>query len=757
MADNFQVIGRRLPRLDARIKACGEAKYTADIQLAGMLVGAVVHSPYPHARIRGIDVTRAGRVKGVRSIITGQDTIKAKFGPMGPDEEGLAVDKVRYIGEPVAAIAAVDEDSLWEAMEAIAVDYEVLPPVFTPEQALAEGAPVLHEATPNNLSARIGREWGDIAKGFAQSDLIMENTFHTKPQVHCSLEPHAAVADYKDGTLILWSTTQGPFSLRIDLSQALGLPESRIRVIKPPVGGGFGGKRELTGTDFAASVIAMRTGRPVRMVYDREEEFYATRQRHAVEIKLKLGMAKDGRLLAKDCFCMFDGGAYRTNGPGVVAAAARVLMTVFPSPHGKFLGLRPYTNNPVSSAFRGFGGLQVRFAEESLMDMMCRKLGLDPVAVRLLNAVRVGQLLPNGFTPISCGLDECIRQASQLANYSFMDNKLPQNQGIGFACEDYISSARSYAPPDCSGAVVEMNLDGTVKLFTGSADIGQGSETTLAQIAAEVLGVTLDKIKITAADTMLTPVDEMGTYASRVTFVAGNAVKDAAEKARDQLACFQAEKWECAPGDLIFKNNKISHIENAKEIPLAEALNAYLYQKRRHVMALGDYDPGTVRPDFVTGQGYYSPTYSYGAQGATVQLDPETGRVKVTQVVSVEDCGRAINPMALEGQAEGSIVCGIGMGLLEERLLDRGVTLNPSLLEYKIPTILEAPEVISEVVETIDPLGPFGAKGVSEGYQVPTAPAVLNALEAASGLRIMDLPGNPEKVWQAIHSRRKEQ
>ncbi|MDP2646161.1 MAG: xanthine dehydrogenase family protein molybdopterin-binding subunit [Desulfobacterales bacterium] len=749
----YEIIGKSIPRVEGPAKATGEALYTADIRLPGMLVGRILHSPYPHARILNVNTDRARRVPGVRAVVAGRDTLGVKVGQLGADEPAMAVDKVRYLGEAVAAVAARDEDAAEEALELLQVDYEPLPAVFDVDSALKSGAPVVHDDTPGNVSVQIKRQWGNLEEGFAQSDLVMEDTFTTQSVVHCSLEPHAALAEYAGGQLTLWSTTQGPFYIRKDLAQALGMPEGDLRVIKPHLGGGFGGKRELTATDFAAALLAIHSGRPVRVLFDREEEFYAGRQRHPMKIKLKIGMNRDGLLKAKDCLAMVDGGAYKSRGVGVVMAAADTLVTLLKAPNVQYLGVRAYTNNPVSGAFRGFGLLQIRYAEECLLDMMAVELGLDRAEVRLKNAVQVGDKLPNGITVNSCGLSECIRKATASAGYKAHTENKMRNTGMGLACEDYVSGFRLFPEPDTSAAKIEVEPDGLVKLFTGSSDIGQGSDTTLAQIAAEVLGVSMKNIKVIAADTQVTPLD-LGTYASRLTFIAGNAVKKAAEGARNQLAEFLAKKWACRPEQLLFRQDEISLPETEHKIPLAQAAAMFLYEERKHVVALEEYDSGMERPDFMTGYGQGALAYSYGAQVAHVRVEPETGRVKVLSVSSAEDCGRAINPMSLEGQAEGSIACGTGMTLLEERFLDRGITLNPSLLEYKIPTIWEAPPVISEVVETIDPNGPFGAKGVSEGYQVPTAPAITNAVTDAIGVRIKELPLSPEKIWKIMGGKR---
>lgn len=753
---HYSVIGRRTPRTDAPEIVTGEAKYTVDIVLPGMLRGRILRSPLPHARIAAIHAEKAGAVRGVLAVITGADTLKQKYGYRASnyDEYGLAVGKVRYVGEQVAAVAAVDEDAAEEALSLIEVEYEELPAVFSPEEAMREGAPVIHDEAPNNVSYAPRFHWGNVEEGFAASDCVREDTFVTQAQIHCSMEPHAAVAEFAGGRLTLWSTTQGPYALRKDLALTLGLAEGNIRVIKPRMGGGFGGKREMFASDFCAALLAMKTGRPVKIVYSRTEEFIASRQRHPMVITIRTGYAKDGTLRAKDCTVIADGGAYNSRGPGILSYAGASLASLYRIPHVRYAGYHVYTNNPVGGAFRGYGSLQVRFADESQMDLIAEELGMDPLDVRLKNVVESGDTTASGKKITSCGIKECLLKVAGESGWHQKRRKKQYGRGIGIACNDYVSALRSLYEYDSSSALVRPNEDGTVDFFTGASDIGQGSDTTLAQIVAEELGVLLEKINVVAADTRMGVMD-LGSYASRVTFVAGNAAKKAAADARQQLFQHLARHWSVPQEKISCREGAIS-VRGRDDLSLsfAEAIAQLLRKEGVFVVGRGYYDAPSEMVDYRTGYGNSSPAYSYGAQVAEVEVDMKTGQVKVLQVVAASDCGRAINPMALEGQAEGAIVCGLGMALAEDRLSEGGRTMNPTFLEYKVPTSGEAPVIRSYPIETIDPEGPFGAKGVCEGFQVPTAPAVANALFDATGIRFTELPITSEVVWRALKSRK---
>ena len=748
----FSTIGQRAPRVDAPQIVRGEAQYTVDLALPGMLTGLILRSPVPHARIKSIDTARARALHGVMAILTGEDTLGLKYGyrASSADEYALALGKVRYVGEEVAVVAARDRDTAEAALSLIDVDYEILPAVFDPREAMAEGAPLVHEATAGNVSYKPCFDWGNVDEGFAASDYIREDSFSTQPQIHCSMEPHAAIAQFVGGFLTVWSTTQGPYALRKDLALTLGIPEGKIRVVKPRMGGGFGGKREMFASDFCAALVAMKTARPVRIVYSRAEEFIATRQRHPMFITLKTGVKKDGTIMAKECVVVADGGAYNSRGPGILSYAGATLASLYRVPHVRYTGYHVYTNKPVGGAFRGYGSLQVRFADETQMDMIAEVLGIDPLEMRLNNIVATGDTTVHGRRITSCGIRECLEKVAEVSGWREKRLLNKPGYGIGIACNDYVSAMRSLYEYDSSSALVRPNEDGTVDLYTGASDIGQGSDTTLAQIVAEELALPLEKIHVVAADTQ-TGVMDLGSYASRVTFVAGNAALRAAQDLKTQLFRHLSAFWTVEPDQLVSCDGMIFATGRPDlSLTFAAAVLQILNKEGHFVIGRGYYDAPSEMVDYKTGYGNTSPSYSYGAQVVEVQVDVKTGQTKVLRVVAASDCGRVINPLSLEGQAEGSIVCGLGMTLLEDRYTEEGKTLNPHFLGYQIPTAMEAPEMESFPIETIDPEGPFGAKGVSEGYQVPTAPAIANAIYDATGIRFTELPITPERIWQAI-------
>ena len=751
----FSIIGQRAPRVDAGQIVMGEAQYTVDVALPGMLTGMVLRSPVPHARIRGIDTSRARALPGVMAVLTGKDTLGKKYGYRAEtaDECALATDKVRYVGEQVAAVAARDRDIAEEALSLIEVDYEVLPAVFDPREAMAPGAPLVHEATAGNVSFTPRFNWGNVEEGFAASDHIREDSFSTQPQIHCSMETHAAVAQFVGGFLTVWSTTQGPYALRKDLALTLGIPEGRIRVVKPRMGGGFGGKREMFASDFCAALLAMKTARPVRIVYSRAEEFIATRHRHPMFITLKTGYKKDGTIMAKDCVVVADGGAYNSRGPAILSHAGASLASLYRVPHVRYMSYHVYTNNPVSGAFRGFGSLQARFAEESQLDMIAEELGMDPLELRLKNVVATGDTTIHGHKITSCGIRECLEKVAEVSGWREKRLLKKPGYGIGIACNEYVCAMRSFYEYDSSSAIVRPNEDGTVDFFTGASDIGQGSDTALAQIVAEELALPLEKIHVVAADTQTGAMD-LGSYASRVTFVAGNAALRAAQDLKSQLFRHLSKCWTVEQDTLACCAGKITATGRPElSLTFAEAVCSILNKEGNFVIGRGFYDSPSEMLDYKTGCGNTSASYSYGAQVVEVEVDAKTGQTKVLRVVAASDCGRVINPLGLEGQAEGSIVCGLGMTLLEDRNTEEGKTLNPHFLGYQIPTAMEAPEMESFPIETIDPEGPFGAKGVSEGYQVPTAPAIVNAIYAATGIRFKELPITPERLWRALNKK----
>lgn len=752
MISTYATVGRGVPRVDGRVKVTGEAIYCADIYLKGMLQGKILRSPYPHAKIINIDTSKAKKLPGVRAVITGADTIGIKYGPFLPDEHPVAVDKVRYIGDRVAAVAADTVDIAEEALELTKVDYEILPAVFDPFEAMKPGAPRIHDHAENNISYGSVFQWGQPVDALLDiCEVVLEDNFKTHSQIHGYLEPHCSVATCdQNGNITLWASTQGPYYLKLDLIKTLGIPEDKIRIIKPAVGGGFGGKRDVIEPSFCAILLSKQTGRPVKVEYSREEEFTATRHRHSMNIRLKVGVRKDGRLIFFDCNNVVDNGAYNSRGPAITVYAGQALASLYRVRGVRYDCKLVYTNTSSGGAFRGYGNLQMRFALESMIDTVAKEIGMDPLELRLINAIQAGETTLDKKKVTSCGLSECIQAVAISSSWHEKRKKSGRLHGVGIACYDYVSGFKGFFTHDSSSASVKINDDGSVNLFTGASDIGQGSDTTLCQIVAEVLGIDINHVKIFSADTEVTPLD-MGSYASRVTFIAGNAVKLAAMDARQRLAEFIADELEARTDDIQFEGGRV-FIKGRpdKGFNFEEAAKLALNKKGLIIMGTGSYDPPSEPLNFKTGEGNISPAYSYGAQIAEVEVDPETGFVRVIKVYTASDCGFAINPLSLEGQAEGSIVCGQGMTIFERPFLDSGKVLNPSFLDYHIPTSMDAPEINTILVETIDTLGPFGAKGVSEGYQVPTAPAIANAVYHATGIRIKEIPIREEEILDGL-------
>jgi 4-hydroxybenzoyl-CoA reductase subunit alpha len=599
----------------------------------------------------------------------------------------------------------------------------------------------------------VNRATGDVEAGFAEAGHVREDTFSTQGQAHTPLETHAALASYEpSGKLTLWSTTQSPYMMAKNLARTLGIREGDIRVIKPHLGGGFGVKHQMLSLDFSAALLSMRTGRPVKFVYKRDEEFCTTRQRHPMSVTLKTGIKKDGTLVAKDCVNVGDSGAYNSHGVLIIGRAGAQLSLVYDVPNFQYKGYLVYTNNPVGGAFRGFGNLQARFADESQMDLLAADLGLDPVEIRLRNARQPDEVTPHGWKVTSCGLSDCIQEATDRIGWKEKRGKLPFGRGVGVGTGAYYSGSRYVH--DTSGAYVRLMEDGSVGLITGAPDIGQGSDTALAQIVAEELGVRLEDIRVTSADSELSPVDE-GAFASRVTFVAGNAVKLAAADAKLQLLEKTADLLEVHKDDLQVRDGQI-FVAGKPDLGMTvgEAVTAIMKADRGgNILGRGNYAPDVEKLNPETGAGNISGAYSFGAQAAEVDVDLRTGRVNVLRMTAAIDCGKPLNPMAVEGQMEGSIAMGLGWALSEDFVRVEGRTLNASFLDYHIPRTENMPPMEIILVETQDPLGPFGAKGMSEGSMLPTAPAIVNAVEDAIGVRITDLPITPEKILRALERR----
>ncbi len=756
----YATVGKGIPRVDGPAKVTGDAIYTADIYLKGMLHGKILRSPYPHARILHIDTTKALKLTGVRAVVTGADTSRVKYAQSMktkvPDKAFIALDKVRYIGDEIAAVAADDIDTAEEALELIRVEYEVLPAVFDPFEAMKPGAPLIHEHAQGNISRPLLYQWGEpVDELLDDCDVVLEDSFKTHSQVHAYMEPNCSVATWdQNENVTVWASTQGPYTHKKELVTALGIPEHKIRVIVPAVGGGFGGKRHVVEPSVAAALLSKKSGRPVKIEYTREEEFTATRHRHPMNIHLRIGTRKDGKFLFFDAENIVDNGAYNDSGPSVTLYAGHALTTNYLVKGVRYNAKLVYTNNSYGGSYRGYGNLQMRFCLESMVDMLAEKLNVDAAELRLINAVKENDALVCKSRVTSCGLRECIREVVKSSNWKEKKQNPGKLRGVGIACHEYACGARWHYPHDSSSASVRIDDDGSVRLFTGALDIGQGSDTTLCQIVAEVLGIEMGQVKIFSADSEIAPMD-LGTYASRLTFIAGNAAKMAATDARNQLAEVVAEALETTPENIEFRNNRVQWAGNPdRGFSFLGAVKLALNSKGLIVMGRGSYDAPSEVADFEKGEGKFSAAYSFGSQVVEVEVNPDTGSVRLIKVHSAADCGFAINPLSLDGQCHGSISHAQGMTLLERPFVHDGNILNPSFLDYHIPTAMDVADIDSILVETIDPEGPFGAKGVSEGYQVPTAPAIANAIYHATGIRIKEIPVRPEDIIKGLEGRR---
>ena len=762
MEKELNVVGTRVPMLDAAQKVKGTALFTDDLVLSGMLHGKVLRSPVPHAKILHIDTSRAEKLPGVKGVVSGRDIPDRMYGivPMAKDEHALAREKVRYIGDDVAAVCAIDPEIAEEALGLITVDYEELPAVFDPLEAAKEGAPVIHEGVKNNTSFFIKKEFGDVEKALAECDDIFEHSFYSQAVNHAPLEPHAALAQYDplNGQLTVWSSTQIPFFLRRNLSNTLQLAESKVRIIKPKVGGGFGQKIDMFAKDFCAAWFAIHLGKPVKFVYEREEIFISTRQRHPMYITVKTGVKKDGTILAQKFQAVADGGAYNSTAPTMIALSCFFLMIPYRVPNLIYEGSHVYTNKPVGGAMRGHGIPQARFAVERQLDIIADRIGVDPAEIRIKNSIHAGAPHPAGFVINTCGFSESVKKAADAIGWQEKRGKLPLGKGVGLAGASFPSGVSNMSHIS-SGAVVQLGRDGAVNVLTGAADIGQGAETVIGQIVAEELGVLIEDIRVTAADTGITPLDP-GTFGSGVTVRAGNAARLAAISAKQKLFQFVAEKLEANAADLVAKDRQI-FVKGSpdKGLTLAQALKGYQYADMpMPIVGRGSWmAPASEPTTLFKEDGNFAPNYSFMTQAAEVEVDLHTGRVKLLKMVTAHDCGRPINPMLVEGQLEGSVVGGMGQALYEDVIVEKGQVMNPSFLDYGFPTFLEMPEIEAIEVKTDDPIGPFGAKEAGEGTQLSPAPAIVNAVYDAIGIDFMELPITPEKILAALAEKKKKE
>lgn len=755
----FSVIGRRLPKVNAWAHLTGSAKYADDIALPRMLYGRLLRSTQAHARIRSIDTSAAERHPGVVAIVTGAD-MPEKMGimPSTQDETALAVDRVRYIGEPVAAVAATTEDAAFDALSLIRVEYEPLEPIFTIEEALEREDVKIHDSAKRaNVFKEVHLSFGDLDAGFAAAEHTRDDWYFFEGNTHAPIESHSAVASADgDGKVTLWTSTQVPHYLHRELEKVLGLPRTHIRVIATPNGGAFGGKSDPFAHEFAACLLALRTKRPVKFTLDREEVFYAHRGRHPVKLRLRAGVRGDGELTAVHLQTWLDGGAYASYGIATTYYTGALLTVTYRIPAYKFDGVRVYTNKPPCGPKRGHGTTQPRWAFECTLDKIATDLGLDPLDYRRRILQPAHSRTVNGLRITSMGLGQCLDAAAERTDFTSKHRRLPRGKGTGLAGSAYISGAGLpiyWNELPHSGATVKIDRGGGVTVSCGTSEIGQGSDHMLATITAEALGVLPEDVHVVSGDTSLTPVD-LGSYSSRVTFMAGNAVKSAACTLREQLLAVAGERlgvpverMHCASRRVFDREDPSRSLSFVEAANLAEARYGTLsaagsYTPPRGIG--GDYKGAGVGP---------TPAYSYQAAVAEVSIDLETGVLTVDRIVTAHDCGRVLNPANVEGQIEGSAYMGYGEIIGEEQVFRGGLHKKPSLLDYKLPTTLDTPVLEAIAIESVDAEGPFGAKEAGEGPLNPVIPAIANAVFDAIGVRFDETPITPEKVLDALGKR----
>jgi CO/xanthine dehydrogenase Mo-binding subunit len=721
------------------------------MKLPKLLYGKILRSSLPHAQIVRIRVEAAKNLPGVKAVITGDDTPKKNGGPIIADEPILAIEKVRYLGDEVAAVAAEDEETAEKALELIEVEYEELPAVYHPETAMEPGAPNIHDG--GNVATHFEYERGDVGLGFAESDYVFENCYDTQIQHQGYLEPRACLASADaSGRVTVWGGFQSIFLMRRWLAAVLNMSESKVRVVQPYTGGGFGGKITSSKAPIAA-LLALKTGRPVKIVNSREDEFRAGRPRSPGIIQQKIGVKKDGSLIARQVKVIVDCGAYAGHAPAIARTMAMRAESVYRVSHLKGEGFAVYTNKTPTGAQRGFGVPEGTFALETMVDEIAEALDLDPLELRLKNTIEAGEVTPHGLKIGSCGLRECLVKVTESARWKERQTKKRKSHGFGLACGISTAGYRAIFDYDGSNALVKVEPDGRIILFTGESDTGSGAWSGLCQIVAEELGAAFEDVQISAGDTEVAPYC-LGSYAARTTFIGGNAVKAAAADAREQLFKVVGELLEANPDDLEARQSKV-YVKGApsRSISFAEASAASIYRKQgKPILGIGAYDPPTEMPDSKTLYGNVSPSYPFCSHVAEVEVDRATGEVKLLSIFAADDVGRAINPSSIEGQMHGCASQMFGFSLMEDMRFEKGNIINANLMDYKMPVAPDMPVIESTIVESLEPLGPYGAKSASEATSPGVPAAIANAIYNAVAVRIRSLPITPEKILKTLES-----
>ncbi|MCP4868890.1 MAG: molybdopterin-dependent oxidoreductase [Proteobacteria bacterium] len=758
--DGFNIIGQRVPLLDARCKVTGQTVYCDDIQLPGMLICKIWRSPWAYARIDSIDTSKAEALPGVHGVMVGTE-LPIKFGvlPISQDETALAVDKVRHLGEGVVAVAADTEAIANAALELVDVQVTELPAFLKKQDSvrdLREGEEKIHEHIrfENNIHKRVKQSFGGPEEAFAAADYVAEGSFEFKAVTHAFTEPIAAIAHWTpDQRMVLWTSQQVPHYTHKAVAKVLELPMHQIRVIKPAVGGGFGGKSDPFPHEMVVCHLARKIGRPIKMLFDREEVFFSNHGRHPTATTAKMALGKDGNIKALEIDALIDGGAFGSF--GVVTSYYNGVLSHGPYrlPAFKYQGTRVYSNRPVSGAMRGHGSVNSRMCTEVLLDELCEQAGLDPIDTRLQNVLPEFSTLINGFRITSNGMKECIETVARKSDFKAKYRKLPPGRGIGIGCGFYISGSALQIHANRlphSTVHLKVDMDGGVTVHTGAADIGQGSDTMTAQCVAEVLGLPMSMFRVYAVDTDMSPID-LGSYSSRVTFMNGLAAKRAGEALREKLIAAAAKISGYAPKSFDMREGWVynRHWPEAS-VKYEEALEEALAGKGALTVS-GSYTSPPMGVTTYKGAGAgLSPTYSYTSYVCELEVDTDTGFIQPIKVWAAHDCGRALNPLSVEGQIEGSIHMGLGQVLCEEMDYNGPNLLNANFLDYRMPTSSQMPELDVTLVESIDPEGPFGAKECGEGGLAPILPAVANAVYDAVGVRVRKLPLTPDVVLAAI-------
>ena len=758
MATDFAIVGASPAKVDGIEKVTGAAMYTADYALPGMLYGKIKRSPHPHAKIISIDAAKALALPGVKAVLSHENVPRVKHkGSPAPRAGGLVADqyifdtKARYVGDGVAAVAAISEEIAEAALDLIEIEYELLPAVFDPAEAMQSGAPQIHDTAQNLVVPPFKLERGNVARSLAEADHIFEGVYATGRPVPCYMEPNACVCSFdKRGKLTVWSSTQSAFMVRGILSEVLDIPLHKIRVIVEHMGGGFGAKQDLYQHEFVCALLAKKTGRPVKMEYTRKETFLGGKTRHPVTIYMKHGVKQDGTLTAREVQYTSNTGAYASHGVGITIVGCIDLASLYRcEEHLKIEGRSVYTNNPIAGAFRGFGAVQAFFALDTQMDEIAHALGIDPVDFRLKNGVGEGDLTPSEHRLHGDGLEACLKRGAEETNWYEERKKTATQTGVrtrrGWGVGTEMHSSGAYPDiKEVSSAILKMNEDGTVNLLIGMADLGTGAQTAMAQIAAEELGIPFENIQVISGDTDVVPFD-IGAYASRTTYVGGGAVKKAAAELKLKLLELASERLEVTVDELDIEAGQVFVKGTSTSRITVEALIA---------------GEGSTPAKLLMGEATHESkvAYSFAAHFAEVEVDTETGQIEVKQVVAVHEVGQAINPIGVEGQIEGGIQQGIGHSLTEDYVIDKktGQSLNANFVDYKMPLSMDMPKIKTIILEEYpDPTAPFGAKGVGEDPIIAIGPAIANAVYDAIGVRFRELPITPEKVLQALREKSK--